>query len=283
MDLDEHLPHSMAEAFWIEQVFMNMLVNARDALSEGGSVKISSKKWVLERGNPDLPEALEPGEYVRISISDTGHGMSQETIERIFEPFFTTKEQGKGTGLGLASSFAIIRQHNGWIVCVSELGSGTVFHTYLPVCAANTPPAPTSVDVEPTTPASANILVVDDEQIVRVMLEALLKRSGYQVQSAVDGQDALDKVDAGQQFDLLIMDLTMPRLDGKETFHALRNVRNNQTPVIICSGYLPDPEVFQRDTGHTPQGFLPKPYKLEELTVAVERVLKQSRLSGKHS
>lgn len=276
LDLTDNIWGLHADSTQLEQVFMNMVVNAKDAMPNGGELRLTTRNVQLQQGSPELSNAAVPGDFVRISISDQGSGMSPEIRKRIFEPFFTTKEQGKGTGLGLATSFGIIEQHDGWITVDSTAGKGTRFDIYLP---RNEPSAELEIpetvsDTSKPKGGKETILVVDDELVVRSVAEAILRKNGYQVLSAADGMEALDMLARHDgSIDLVLMDMTMPRLNGMDTFHHMRKGQAPNIPVVICSGYLVDLAGFTEATGSTPNGFLQKPYAIDDMTRTVRRVL----------
>ena len=266
-----------ADATQIEQVVMNMVVNARDAMNGSGRINISTRNIHLgEAQLAQMPEGRE-GEFVRISVTDNGSGMSPETMTKIFEPFFTTKEQGKGTGLGLATSFGIVQQHGGWITCDSVIGTGTTFHIFLPRCTEEEEAAKETALAAPVGPVRGGgetILLVDDEMVVRAVAQGLLKKLGYNVVTADDGEAALEmlhQMDGG--IHLCLLDLTMPRLSGKDTFAAMRRGPARGVPVVICSGYLVDLDGFAEETGSRPDAFVQKPYALDDLARTIRSVL----------
>ncbi|MEM7147097.1 MAG: ATP-binding protein [Verrucomicrobiota bacterium] len=266
-----------ADANQIEQVIMNLCVNARDALPEdGGVIRISSENIDISEEDAERITGATPGPCVRLSVTDNGSGMSDEIQSKIFEPFFTTKEQGKGTGLGLATSYGIVRQHGGWITCTSKLGKGTTFHVYLPQAYNISPKEDKSAPTNPSSPPLAGgdetILLVDDEPIVRAVAEGVLKQFGYQILRASDGEEALKICnDHPGEIDLVLLDLTMPKLSGGDTFRKLRETHAD-LPVVICSGYLVDPDLFEKETGSRPDAFVQKPYQIEVLASTVRSV-----------
>ena len=268
-----------ADATQIEQVVMNMVVNARDAMNGCGRIQISScNVYLNETHLIQMPEGRE-GEYVRISVADNGSGMSPEVLSKIFEPFFTTKEQGKGTGLGLATSFGIVQQHGGWITCDSVVGTGTTFHIFLPRCTDEEPAeiAAPAIPLGPVRGGGETILLVDDEMVVRAVAQGLLKKLGYNVIMADDGEAALEilhRMDGG--IHLCLLDLTMPRLSGRDTFTAMRRGPARGVPVVICSGYLVDLDGFAEETGSRPDAFVQKPYALDDLARCIRSVLDAS-------
>ena len=268
-----------ADATQIEQVVMNMVVNARDAMNGCGRIQISScNVYLNETHLIQMPEGRE-GEYVRISVADNGSGMSPEVLSKIFEPFFTTKEQGKGTGLGLATSFGIVQQHGGWITCDSVVGTGTTFHIFLPRGTDEEPAeiAAPAIPLGPVRGGGETILLVDDEMVVRAVAQGLLKKLGYNVIMADDGEAALEilhRMDGG--IHLCLLDLTMPRLSGRDTFTAMRRGPARGVPVVICSGYLVDLDGFAEETGSRPDAFVQKPYALDDLARCIRSVLDAS-------
>lgn len=278
LDLAEETWPVMADANQIEQVVMNMMVNAKDALPVGGCITLSTSNVAITPEQAERMQGAKGGQFVRISVTDDGHGMSEDVKSKIFEPFFTTKEQGKGTGLGLATSFGIVQQHGGWITCDSLPGKGTTFHIFLPRHEG-----PEEVLVPGVAPAAARgggetILLVDDEVVVRAVAESVLKKLGYRIVTASDGEEALEmlaRLDGA--IDLVMMDMTMPRLSGKDTFRAMRHGLARNIPVLICSGYLMDTEDFEAETGSVPNGFLQKPYDVQEMARSIRQVLDDSK------
>ncbi len=277
VDLDPAVWPLQADSTQIEQVVMNMVVNSRDAMADrGGLIQVFTRNVTL------TPEALgimpegRPGDFVRISVADNGEGIPPEVLGKIFEPFFTTKEQGKGTGLGLATSFGIVKQHGGWICCDSIQGIGTTFHIFLPRSTdvgAETEPL-VKPDQGPVRGGKETILLVDDEVVVRSVAQSLLKKHGYRVITADNGEEALavlGRMDG--EIDLVMLDLTMPRLSGRDTFAAMRRGNARNIPVVICSGYMVDLDKFDEETGSRPDAFVQKPYTLEDLARTVREVL----------
>ena len=260
---------------------MNLAVNAKDAMSGGGCLTIRSANHFISdteaRQNPDSC----PGQFLRISVQDTGDGIPLEIQHRIFEPFFTTKGQGKGTGLGLATSFGIIKQLGGWLEFHSLPGCGTRFDIFLPrSAAAEAMPEPrqesTSTSAIPCT-NHETILIVDDEDVVRRVAETLFTKIGYKVILARDGLEAIRIFETrSREINMVLLDLTMPNLSGKETFRILRQ-RFAYVPVVICSGYLLDINEFTRECGARPDGFVQKPYRLEEMSAVVRQTIDNAK------
>ncbi len=271
----------LGDATQIDQVLMNMAVNARDAIGDrGGVISFTTSNTQVSAGHAGR-HGCPAGEYTRISVTDNGPGMPPSVMEKIFEPFYTTKEQGKGTGLGLATSFGIVNQHGGWIECQSVLGTGTTFHIYLPRCkTASMPPArPKTMPLPMLTPGgkTGTILLIDDEPLVRSIAEAVLKREGYRVLTADDGVEGIEVFRKNlHDVSLIMLDLTMPRLSGRDTFIELKRL-DPEIPVLICSGYMVEIEEFEKETGFRPSSFVPKPYAINELSLSVHTVLEDIR------
>jgi PAS domain S-box-containing protein len=262
-----------ADAGQIEQVLMNLIVNARDAITGKGVIRIESANRVEK---PGLAGAGPKGEFVEISIADSGCGMDQATQSRVFEPFFTTKEVGKGTGLGLAMVYAIVKNHRGRVEVASKPGEGTVFRILLPRTEAAV-----ESHVPHRLPAARagveTVLVADDEESVRALARHILKAQGYPVIEARDGQEAVEAVELHRgQVGLVVLDLTMPRKSGWEAFEEIHAI-DPGLPVIMSSGYSLKggaQEAQQRGV----HAFLSKPYKANELLNVVQEVL-----DGKYS
>lgn len=270
----------MADVGMLGQVIMNMAVNAKDAMPKGGRLKLISGNRVLSAADLRSHPEIAPGEFVCLSVEDEGGGMSPEVQAKIFEPFFTTKEPGKGTGLGLATCFGIVKQLGGWIDFRSALGEGTRFDIYLPRSAAAESGDSAAVVAGPgsdpgLTPSRSGetILLVDDEALVRRIGRTLLTKLGYHVLEAADGLEALEMCRThGDEIRLVLLDLTMPNLTGKETFGRIRESHPG-LPVLICSGYLVDLDEFTRDYGACPDGFVQKPYRFEDMVEMVRETL----------
>jgi len=268
----------------LHQVLMNLCLNARDAITPPGVIRIETRR--LPAGTRPRTSGLQvvAGDFVCLSVSDTGCGMSEEVQARIFEPFFTTKEPGKGTGLGLAMVFAIVRQHGGWIECHSQLGHGTRFDIYLPrapVTVGSSPPSEGDESLTEDTPLppsrrSPTILVVDDEEMVRNLAKAALQAQGWQVLEATDGQQAVDMFLQHQTtIDVILLDLTMPVLSGHEVFRRIREV-DPQVKVIFASGYAE--EQLEESERQSMAGFIKKPYRPQEVVRIVKAILKRRPL-----
>jgi signal transduction histidine kinase/CheY-like chemotaxis protein/HAMP domain-containing protein len=267
-----------ADGTQVEQVIMNLCVNAIDAIDcPDGKLEIKTRNVsFLEKGSND-ESGREIGEYVRVSVSDNGMGMSSETKAKLFEPFFTTKEQGKGTGLGLATSYGIVEQHGGWIECDSELGVGSSFSIFLPRKDAPVRASRVIVnDVCESADGDETVLVVDDEDVVRKVAEGALKAHGFKTLSASNGKEALEILDErSSEVMLVLLDLTMPVMSGKETLALIRE-RFEGMPVIVCSGYMVDLEGFEDETGFRPDAAIQKPYEIKSLASKIRDLIDSS-------
>lgn len=227
----------LADEGQIEQVLMNLAVNARDAMPEGGSLNITTEERREEQYS--FHGLIRPGDYALIEVSDTGCGMDEQTRAKIFEPFFTTKELGRGTGLGLAIVYGIIKQHNGFINVYSEPGRGTTFKIHLPLISKLVAPKDSETEPPPKG-GTETILLTEDDDIVRAMAGSFLRDAGYRVITAVDGEEALEKFEEHKgEIDLLILDVMMPKKNGGEVFKIVRAQRPD-IKVLFVSGYAAD-------------------------------------------
>lgn len=275
LELNADLWGLMADPNLLSQVIMNMGVNARDALAGGGTLKFSSSNRVISADEAGRIADARTGDFICLTVEDDGEGMSETVQKKIFEPFFTTKDQGKGTGLGLATSFGIVKQLGGWITFESTLGVGTRFDVFLPRSAAAENQVPVTEEPKKAgcTEGTETLLLVDDEPGVRGVAEALLKRQGYRILVASNGREALEIYESERgEVDLIMLDLTMPVLSGRETFAEIRK-RDANVPVLICSGYLVDLNAFEEETGYCPDGFVQKPYRIDLMAETVRGVL----------
>jgi PAS domain S-box-containing protein len=254
------------------QVLMNLCLNARDAMPRGGKLVIQTANRRLDHEAANRTTEGRPGDYAQLQVRDTGAGMMPDVRDRIFEPFFTTKEPGKGTGLGLAMVFGIVKAHGGWIECQSEPARGTTFDVYFPaITSASTAPANTA-STDGVRGGHETILLADDEQVVGRLGETILKRHGYQVLVAANGTEALRIFrERHQEIDLVILDLSMPELSGAETLCELRKI-DPAAHVLISSGYSSDEDVRSVE-GEGVLGFVGKPYRPAELARQVRAVL----------
>jgi PAS domain S-box-containing protein len=256
----------------IDQVILNLAVNARDAMPQGGKLVLQSENVDLDEVRASSHYPIRPGQYVLLSVSDTGCGMDAETQKHIFEPFFTTKEQGKGTGLGLATVHGIVHQSGGFIYVYSELGSGSIFKIYLPRVDRVEEPAKVRQTVDHRTRGSETILVVEDEAMVRDLTLEVLKESGYTVISAERPDDALKICEQNQgAIDLLLTDVVMPGMSGLELAERLKPERPKMK-VLYVSGYTAD-AVTRRGMSDPTTAFLQKPFAPGALVRKVREVL----------
>lgn len=258
----------------MEQVLVNLVVNARDAMPEGGKLTIRTANKMLSPEYAQKHVDVTPGPYVSLSVSDTGMGITDEVRARIFDPFFTTKEPGKGTGLGLATCYGIVRQNGGHIQVDSEPNKGTTFHIYLP-CVAEGSDVPEVREQTLTLPkGEETILLVEDEPVVRQIVTELLEQQGYTVITAVNGEDALrfiEQEDRLPTIDLLLTDIVMPRLTGTALADKVKS-RYPQINIVFMSGYA-DESLSKQDTLESGTAFIQKPFTLEVLARKIRQVL----------
>ncbi len=271
----------LADPIQLEQVLMNLALNARDAMPEGGELIITTNRIKSDWGLLPLAgtrdgqrDGLE--EFVRIQVSDTGTGMVPEVRERIFDPFFTTKEEGRGTGLGLAIVYGIIKKHGGWITCESEPGKGTVFSVFFPACQEGEEQVEQgTLRGEQGVGSSETILLIDDEEQIRDIGKNMLEKVGFQVMLASSGEEALQLfAKEGDRISLVLLDLNMPGMGG---FRCLKKLKEQQPDikVIICTGYL-DEETISKIRELNVEDFVHKPFRFSEILPII-----RARLSDK--
>jgi two-component system, cell cycle sensor histidine kinase and response regulator CckA len=266
-DLDGQLLAVLADRSQVNQVLSNLIINARDAMPDGGTLVLKTENTYVAGRQDGLD--LDSGNYVRFSISDSGIGMSPETRERIFEPFFTTKDKDRGTGLGLATVYGIVKNHRGEITVHSEPMKGTTFAVYLPASNSRI----TIEEPETAVPiGNASILVIDDEEQVRSVAGEMLRSAGHSVLVAASGREAIDIFRTRwSTIDAVLLDMIMPGIDGRETFRALREI-DDGVKVILSSGYSQTKHA-QELLGRGAAGYVQKPFSLAELTSAVSEAL----------
>jgi PAS domain S-box-containing protein len=272
IQLSEHDLVVVADEGQMEQVLMNLTTNARDAISDVGTVTISTGLTTIDEEFIKVHGYGEPGTYALITISDTGEGMDEQIREHIFEPFFTTKEKGKGTGLGLAMVYGIINQHNGYITCYSEPKTGTTFRIYIPLIKAIVEDQ-ASLDIPPLPSGTETILLCEDDMDVRIAAHEVLTGAGYAVIESVNGEDALVNF-SGQganKVQLLITDVVMPRKNGKELYEEIKKLQPD-IKVIFISGYPAD-HITGKGILETGMNFIPKPFLSHDLLNKVREVL----------
>lgn len=258
-----------ADKSQIDQILFNLVTNARDAMPNGGTLVIETDVMYMDYSFIAAHGFGVPARYVRISVSDTGMGMDRETREKIFEPFFTTKETGKGTGLGLATVYGIVKQHKGYITIYSELNEGTSFHIYLPAIKTATYQElgqPVSIATGKET-----VLIAEDDQAVRNTMAEVLSQYGYTVIEAMDGEDAIQKFKQIGGVDLIILDSVMPKKNGRQAFEEIRGI-DQHIKVLFTSGYTKD-IVLGKGIEDGQFNFISKPLSPKALVEKVREVL----------
>jgi PAS domain S-box-containing protein len=253
----------------LEQAILNLCINARDAMPKGGVLTLESSSVTFGESDPSRPSHCPPGNYARLTVRDTGVGIAPQVLDRIFDPFFTTKEPGRGSGLGLSMVYGMASSAGGFVQVKSEVGAGSAFSIHLPLKA---PPVERRVAVRSPLlePGSGTVLVVDDEPMVLAFVEEALKKLGYQVLTATDGQQAYEVYSShANQIDRVLLDMVMPGTTGLEVCRRLRGV-NPKVKVILSSGYSSG-DVAREARLAGAVGFIGKPYSLEELSCALHR------------
>ncbi len=259
----------------IEQVLLNLYINAWQAMPNGGMVRIETRAAMINDEASKLYR-VKPGRYVHITVADTGIGMDPNTLQRIFDPFFTTKEKSRGTGLGLASAYGIIKNHHGFIRATSQLGHGTTFSIYLPISDH----AVVNHDSSGGTicRGSETVLLVDDEPMIIEIGEALLTKLGYRVMTARSGEEAVELVHRnGAAIDLVILDMIMPGMDGSRAFERIRDICP-AIPVILASGYALSGQAEQIMKSGC-NGFIQKPFNVSELSQKLRHILDKGNIA----
>ncbi len=273
--LEGHLWPTDIDQGQIEQVLLNLFVNAWQAMPGGGDLYIETKNTFLDENRFKVYSG-KSGRYVKISVTDTGVGMDEKTRERIFEPFFTTKEMGRGTGLGLASAYGIIKNHNGFINVYSEKGQGSTFNIYFPASVKNMdrekyPETDSEVD---RSPCSETILLVDDEAMILDVAGDMLKTLGYTVITAQDGTTAIDLYKQQDPIDLVILDMVMPDMSGGEVFDTIKKI-NPAAKVLLSSGYSLNGQA-SRIIERGCDGFIQKPFTIGDISKQLRKILGQN-------
>ncbi|MCX6633055.1 MAG: ATP-binding protein, partial [Candidatus Solibacter sp.] len=262
----------MADAGQMHQVLMNLVVNARDSMPNGGTVTIETKNVDADETFVDRIPELAPGPYVYLGITDTGTGMSDEVKQHLFEPFFTTKEPGKGTGLGLATIYGIVHQSGGWIGATSEPGHGTTFHIYLPRIKPGLAGQPGASPLAPAVRGSETVMVVEDVEAVRRLATTVLEGQGYCVLQASNGPDAIALAEQYPKvIHLLLTDVILPLMDGRALAHKLRAARP-EIAVLYISGYTEE-RIGQAGVIDRNSAYLPKPFTPDVLAARVRKTL----------
>ncbi len=266
---DPTQPVSEADKGQIEQLLLNMFVNAWQAMPDGGELYLETTV-VNFHEEASKSRGIDPGCYIKIMVTDTGIGMDENIQQKIFEPFFTTKDKSRGTGMGLASAYGIVKNHGGMITVKSAVGRGTTFEIYLP--ASEERIIKEIVSNKKMIHGSETILLIDDEEMILDVTQALISKLGYQVLVANSGEDAVKTIaNPNKGIDLVILDLIMPGMDGGQTFDQIREILP-QIPVILCSGYSIDDHA-SKIMNRGCNDFIQKPYNLSELSKKIRKIL----------
>ncbi len=269
--LAEHLSNTRLDPDQLSQIVFNLAVNARDAMPNGGTLEIETADVELDEAYARTHPPAQPGNYVVLSVSDSGNGIAKDDLPRIFEPFFTTKDMGKGTGLGLAIVYGIVKQSGGYIWVYSEPGLGTTFKLYFPVTSATVGTEPQNITVA-DQPDGETILIVEDDDAIRVNLRDCLQHLGYTVLEAESGKAALEMCESrGGKIELMMTDLVMPGMSGREIAAQISR-RYPAVRVMYTSGYTDD-VAARRELRQDGTIFLEKPYTVADLARAVRRAL----------
>ncbi len=259
----------------IEQVLINIYVNTWQAMPDGGRLYLKTKSIMLDEAYCK-PHQVKPGCYVKVSITDTGTGMDDITCQRVFDPFFTTKEKERGTGLGLASAYGIIKNHGGIISVYSEIGHGATFNIYLPLSHREEYQKITME--KDIIKGTETILIVDDEEMILDVCQEMLKNMGYRVIVSRGGQEALKLItNKENKIDLVILDLIMPGMDGGKTFDNIRKI-DPKIPVMLSSGYAINGQAEQI-MARGCNGFIQKPFTIPELSQKIRQILNETKIT----
>jgi signal transduction histidine kinase/CheY-like chemotaxis protein len=268
---DENLYPIEADAAQVEQALVGMAMNAREAMPEGGSLTIQTESVILDEDYVDANPQARTGPHVRLIVADTGVGISPELVERIFEPFFTTKARSTGTGLGLAAVHGVMANASGHITVFSEPGLGSVFRLHFPAAApAGTVPPGPGVEApasEISVPSGTRVLVAEDDEDVRRVATRVLQRTGFEVVACEDGQAAIEVLESGQRFSLMLTDVVMPRKSGRELADRAKEI-DPWMPVLYMSGYTED-IISSHDVATEDMSFLRKPFTARDLLESV--------------
>ena len=261
-----------ADPAQIQQILINLVLNARDSLPAGGQIVIETAEVELDEEYASRQFDVQPGQYVMLSVADTGIGMNKETLTHIFEPFFTTKEEGKGTGLGLSTTYGIVKQSGGHLTVASVPGKGSTFRIYLPKLLDSGAIIPEPSETQPTRPRRQTALVVEDDSALRKLMMKVLDGAGFQVVEAKDGEQAVEICKAwAEPIDIVVSDLAMPKLTGLQLKDIVAGLRPT-VKFLLISGYaedvVDDPTVLKTATN-----FLEKPFLPDELILKVRQIL----------
>ena len=270
--------HALGDPSQLQSAILNLAINARDAMPGGGTLTVATRIVAISAGDGDEEDgrsAVPPGDYLEVEVSDTGVGMDEETRQRIFEPFFTTKSKGKGTGMGLAAVYGTVRNHGGAIDVTSERGRGSTFRMLLPLYDGPLTPEESTVPPGKTARGAARILIVDDEDAVSGVASRMVELLGYSAVVRRDGVSATEFYqDSWREIDLVFLDMSMPRMGGRETFNAMRKI-NPDAVVLLTSGFSINDEVQALiDSGA--YGFIQKPFWKKDFTRTVVETLQEA-------
>ncbi|MBV7330914.1 response regulator [Chloroflexi bacterium TSY] len=274
LNLDNDACFVRADSTHLEQIFLNLAINSRDAMPHGGKLTIETRQILKTAANDEIAEA-PPDAKVMFAVKDTGTGMPQEVLPRIFEPFFTTKEVGQGTGLGLAVTYNLVRQYGGDIHVRSQEGEGTTALIYLPCAGAQLLDLPTKTEIQHRFYQNKTALLIEDEESVRDLVAQILLASGFQVITAPDGEKALSLLkDSSISLDLLITDVVMPgKYNGRETVQKIAPLYPD-LQILYMSGYTDD-IILRHGISQQEVAFLPKPFTPDELLTKVEGLVQR--------
>jgi signal transduction histidine kinase/ActR/RegA family two-component response regulator len=270
------LPLVEGDSSQIDQVFMNLFVNARDAMAEGGRLTVETEQVLINGRYTEAHPWARSGRYVLVTVTDTGSGMPREVLDRVFEPFFTTKGTRKGTGLGLAVAYGIVRQHRGMLQCYSEVGVGTTFKVYLPAVERLASQVGTKLQPLPVL-GEERVLVAEDDELVRGVAVRILERAGYRVVAVENGEAACRAI-GGSDFDLVLLDVVMPGMPCREVIDRILTLKP-RARILLSSGYTAGSNVVSL-TSRTGFELLRKPYDPDQMLLAVRRTLDGARPSS---
>ncbi|MEN8231273.1 MAG: response regulator, partial [Thermodesulfobacteriota bacterium] len=270
LELKESLPLVLSNPAQLEQIVMNLCVNARDAMPNGGEILIQSKQVHVDQTFCEQHSEAKPGDYIKLTVTDQGEGIDQDVLPKIFDPFFTTKDFGKGTGLGLAMVYGIVKSHKGFIIVASSANKGTTFSVYLPLAGFIE-----DGEIRPTVSDEmmrAGILIVDDEELVASMLAEHLQNHGCHTFHAGNGEEALDILQLHKdEIDVVILDLNMPVMDGKTAFGKMIELKPD-IKVLVASAYNMNNSADDILTKGA-NGFIQKPYRIDNIILKIRQVL----------
>ena len=278
--LGEKIPYVVTDPSQLESAVLNLAVNARDAMAEGGKLTIESVHKPLHEGDTAREEGVAPGDYVMLSVADSGSGIPADKLDKVFEPFFTTKEVGKGSGLGLSMVYGFIKQSGGHVRITSEVGCGTTIRLYLPVDTCSSCQSDTAQDIPATAEGGREtVLVVEDQVELREIAVGLLEDLGYSVREAENGRQALEALAAHDDIDLLFTDIVMPGgMDGTQVAAAARELRPD-LPVLYATGYA-EAAVLRRGDVKAGENLVTKPYRQEDLAIKLRQALDPQTNTG---